>query len=121
MFFKVSFDNITFASSQNIPAAYFASSNLIIYVKFAPTELGFKSGNIIISSGSLIQKTVAIAGTGIPIIYNYLTFNNVIAVFGLGFNQSNTQTFTFHPNNSNIQKLCFIVKRQRHSRDINKR
>lgn len=109
-YFKVSTDNVTFASSQNIPVANFASGSLVVYVKFAPTELGFKNGNITISSGTLSEKTVAVAGTGIPRVYNYPTFTNVAAAFGTGLSQSNTQTFTLHNDNSNIQKIYAYIK-----------
>jgi hypothetical protein len=107
--FEISFDDISFTNSLNIPAAN-ANGETNFYVRFLPTTIENHMGTLNILNDEAADVEVNLSGIGIPVIHNYVTFNNERLAFGGGYNQSSTQTFNLHDDISNIESIKMYVK-----------
>ncbi|WP_298903014.1 peptide-N-glycosidase F-related protein [uncultured Psychroserpens sp.] len=107
--FEISLDGTSFSDVQQI-ASGTVNNQTTVFVRFAPTELGDAMGVLSLESEGAETAEVALSGTGIPIVHNYLTFDKERLAFGGGFNQSATQTFSLHDDVSNIETIKMYVK-----------
>ena len=107
--FEVSSDDVTYANSLQIAAAD-ANMENTIYVRAAPLNEGQLLGSIMFESTDADNVTVNLIGEGLPVVYNYVTFNSERLAFGGGYNQSATQTFNLHDDLTNIEAVKMYVK-----------
>lgn len=107
--FEISFDDTQFTNSLIIPATN-VNDETTIYVRFTPTTLENHVGVITVQNNEAEDVEISLSGNGIPVIHNYITFNNERLAFGGGFSQSSTQTFNLHDDISNIEAIKMYVK-----------
>lgn len=107
--FEVSIDDSSFSTGLIIPALN-ANEETTVYARFSPTTVEDHMGTISIENSESDTIEINLSGTGIPVIHNYITFNNERLAFGGGFSQSSTQIFNLHNDLSNIETIKMYVK-----------
>jgi len=107
--FEISLDDTNYALTLQIPLETVNNQNTI-YVRFVPTIAGNASGTLTLSNADVDDVEVALTGVGLPVIHNYLAFNNERLAFGGSYNQSSTQTFNLHDDLTNIETIKMFVK-----------
>ena len=107
--FEISLDGTSFSDAQQIEAGS-VNDQTTVFVRFAPTQLGSASGTLSLESMGADLVEVALSGSGIPVVHNYLTFDKERLAFGSGFSQSATQTFMLHDDLTNIETVKMYVK-----------
>ncbi|WP_230935889.1 peptide-N-glycosidase F-related protein [Psychroserpens luteolus] len=107
--FEISLDGTLFSDVQQIPSES-VNDQTTLFVRFAPTALGNATGTLSLMSTGAETVEIALSGIGIPVVYNYLTFDKERLAFGGGFNQSATQTFNLHDDLTSIETIKMYVK-----------
>lgn len=107
--FEMSLDGVNFSDNLQIDAAS-ANTDTVVYVNFYTEVVGSKNGTISLSSANAANVNVSLYGNASPVIHNYVTFNQQRLAFGSGFNQSHTETFNLHADQSNIETVKMYVK-----------
>ncbi|MFD2552186.1 peptide-N-glycosidase F-related protein [Bizionia sediminis] len=107
--FAVSLDDVTFGNSVQISAEN-ANNETIIYVRYEASNVGEQLGTLTVQNQEADNVSINLRGTGLPVVYNYQTFNGQRLAFGGGYNQSATQTFNLHPDVTNIETVKMYVK-----------
>jgi len=110
--FEISKDNITYSDTANYTYETINTLAEDLYIRFIPgaTDLGVKNGVLTLSATGVDDVVISITGTGVPVTYNYVTFNEEPLAFGGGYNQSSTQTFTLPSDLSNIGQIKMFVQ-----------
>jgi hypothetical protein len=107
--FLVSIDNVSFVESMTISAEE-ANNPFVLYVKFIPTELGNLNGVLTIQNDDVPTITRTLQGYGVPVVHNYVTFDEQPVGFGGGFTRAVEGTFTVHSDISNISQIKMFVQ-----------
>jgi hypothetical protein len=107
--FLVSLDDTTFGNNLQIPAND-ANDSFVLYVKFAPSEVGAVTSTISLENAEADNVEVTLSGEGIPVTHNYITFNEQALGFGGGFNQSAEGVFNLHTDLSNIKEIKMYLQ-----------
>jgi len=110
--FEISKDNVTYSDTANYTYGTINTLAEDLYIRFIPgaTDLGVKNGVLTLSATGVDDVVISITGTGVPVTYNYVTFNEEPLAFGGGYNQSSTQTFTLPSDLSNIGQIKMFVQ-----------
>lgn len=107
--FELSLDGITFSNLIQIPSEM-ANTQTTIFVRFSPLSIGNVTGVLRIMNSETETVEVTLSGEGLPVVYNYITFDSERLAFGSGFNQSSTQVFNLHNDVTNIETIKMYVK-----------
>lgn len=107
--FEVSLDNNTYTSTLQIPSAS-VNENTTLYVRFLPTNLGVVTGTLTLSNTDTTDTVINLEGNGIPVVHNYMTFNEEALGFEGGFNQSASQVFNLHSDLTNIAQVKMYLQ-----------
>lgn len=107
--FQISLDNVTYSSTLQIPASS-TNDDTIVYVNFSPILQTVYSGTLLIENDEADDVTVYLQGEGLPVIHNYLAFNEQSLGFGGGFSQSSSQVFNLHSDLSNIAQIKMYLQ-----------
>ena len=104
--FEISFDNINFHNSLSLDA----NESKSLYVRFSPTQAQTYSGTVEIQNDQAQDVKINLTGQGTQLKFNYKTFSQKRLAWGSGYNQSASQNFDLHDDNSNIEAIKMYVR-----------
>jgi len=108
--FQISLDGSNFSNNLSINEVAANAGNSTVYVRFAPSDIGLTSGSLTLSNANISNTSISLNGNGIPIMHNYVTFNQEPLGFGGGFNQSASQMFNLHTDLTNIAQIKMYLQ-----------
>lgn len=104
--FEISFDNINYYNSLSLDA----NESKSLYVRFSPTQVQTYSGTIDIQNDQAQDVKINLTGQGTQLKFNYKTFSKKRLAWGSGYNQSASQNFDLHDDNSNIEAIKMYIR-----------
>ena len=104
--FEISFDNINYYNSLSLDA----NESKSLYVRFSPTQVQTYSGTVEIQNDQAQDVKINLTGQGTQLKFNYKTFSQKRLAWGSGYNQSASQNFDLHDDNSNIEAIKMYIR-----------
>ena len=104
--FEISFNNLDFENSLTLEA----NQSKTIHVRFSPTKIQSYNGSINIQNDQAQDVKINLTGQGTQLKFNYKTFSQKRLAWGSGYNQSASQNFDLHSDNSNIEAIKMYVR-----------
>lgn len=106
--YLVSLNNTDFTSSLNITAAS-VGNNATVYIRFAPAEVGVKTGVIKFESPGATSVEIQTTGIG-GNLRNFTTFASENLAFGTGLSQSAEHQYNLPTDVSAVNKINMYIK-----------
>ncbi|MCC5943586.1 MAG: hypothetical protein JJT94_01520 [Bernardetiaceae bacterium] len=112
--FPISLDNQNFSRELTLDANEVNREPRVIYVRFSPSanaEAGLQTASIGAEASGIARQELRIEGEVVGTeTFNYQAFESEHLAFGEGLSQRKTQTFSLHPDVSQVSQIDMYIK-----------